>query len=163
MFYSIVSRKIKSQAMMACALSLLVSANSLAYEGDATSVPWAGKIPVRVLSVESPRFVNVTFESWPGFWLNFRINVPGIAVPEDLPQSPECERELAAKAMIFAQQFIKDAKQVYIHDMRVVTTTDPDGYAPIFADPGGYLAAALMREGLARADTVDPEEPWCKE
>jgi hypothetical protein len=144
------------------ALLTVVCVNVAAYESDATSVPWPGKMPVRVVSIESPLLINITFESWPGFWLKFRINVPGIAVPEDTPQASDCERELAARAMTATEQFLKAAKQVYIHDMKVVTTTDPDGYAQISADPGGDLAAALKREGLARPDSIDPDQPWCE-
>jgi len=71
----------------------------LMFAVDATGyVPYPGKIPVNLLSIETPIVVHVNFETWPGFMRSFRVTIPGLSLPMDAASAPDCERELATKA-----------------------------------------------------------------
>lgn len=139
-----------------CAVGCLYS--SLLF---ADYVPFPGKLPVTLVSVDSPKEVVVSFETWPGFRRNTTIVLPGIVVPVDTPQADACERELAAKALEFTQKFVDDAKQLYVQDMRMETSADATVLSDIITDHGS-LTQALKAEGLARADSVPTETSWCK-
>jgi len=139
-------------------LSLLLFATLSA----ADYVPYPGRMMGKLVSVESPITVTLKMQTWPGFYRNFTITMPGIALPEDTTGAPDCQRELAAKAMGFTQGFLADAKKIIAPDMRMENSASDNAIAPILTDKGG-LGDALIAEGLARPDSVDPSQPWCTE
>jgi len=138
-------------------LALLASTTLLA-----EYVPFPGKIKVRLLDVMAPNVIFVNFESWPGFPRSIRVVLPGLAVPEDTPQADDCERDKAARALGFTRDFLSDAKEIYVQDMRMETSADEEATSPVLTDKGS-LAAALQKEGLARPDSTDPETSWCSQ
>lgn len=81
-------------------------------------------------------------------------------MPEDTRDAPVCQRELAAKAMTVTQDFLANAEKIEVHDIKMENSGSEEAIAPIFTDKGG-LGEALIAEGLARPDSVDPSEPWC--
>ncbi|MGD8842905.1 MAG: hypothetical protein PVJ83_05460 [Gammaproteobacteria bacterium] len=74
--------------------------------------------------------------------------------------SDVCERAGAAKALEFTRQFVADADQLHVHDLRMETSADEQGYAAIFTDRSS-LGRALRKEGLARPDKIASDTPWC--
>jgi hypothetical protein len=63
--------------------------------------------------------------------------------------------------MAFTQDFLASAKQIHVQDMRMENSADEEAISPILTNKGN-LSAFLIKEGLARPDTVDPDAPWCK-
>lgn len=124
-------------------------------------VPFPGKIQVSVVSVDAPSEIVVSYETWPGFRRNTLIKLPGIDIPKDTPQSDDCEREKAAKAMEFTQQFIGEAEKIFVKDMRMETSASEEAYSDILTNHGS-LSQALKAEGLARPDSVAPDTSWCQ-
>ncbi|HHJ17588.1 MAG TPA: hypothetical protein ENJ80_12900 [Gammaproteobacteria bacterium] len=143
--------------LFAGSLALLASGMTFA-----EYVPFPGKLEVRLLDVVAPNVVFVNFEAWPGFPRSVQITLPGLAVPEDTPQSDDCEREKAARAAAFTRDFLADAKKIYVQDMRMETSADKEAVSPILTDKGS-LASVLEKEGLARPDSVDPDTSWCNQ
>ena len=123
-------------------------------------VPYPGRMMGKLVSVDSPITVTLTMQTWPGFFRDFTVTMPGIVVPEDTSGAPDCQRELAAKAMTFTREFLADAKKIIAPDMRMENSADKNAIAPILTDKGS-LGEALIAEGLARPDSVDPTKPWC--
>ena len=115
-------------------------------------VPFPGKIQVSVVSVDAPSEIVVSYETWPGFRRNTLIKLPGIDI---------CEREKAAKAMEFTQQFIGEAEKIFVKDMRMETSASEEAYSDILTNHGS-LSQALKAEGLARPDSVAPDTSWCQ-
>lgn len=66
----------------------------------------------------------------------------------------------APRAMTFARQFVTEAGKLYVRDLRMETSADTDGYSDILTEHGS-LSQALVKEGLARSDTVAPDTSWC--
>ena len=124
-------------------------------------VPYPGKIPVKLIEIEAPNIIMINFETWPGFSRDFKVTLPGIQVPEDSSAVELCERKLAQKAIALTRNFLINAKDIRVWDMRMETSADTDVIAPIYTKQGG-LIEALTRQGLARPDSVDPTTPWCK-
>jgi len=125
-------------------------------------VPYPGKREATLVRVEAPDRVVLTFNTdATGFVRSLAIRLPGIVVAQDTPQADECERAAAKKAMGFTEDFMVKAKKIYVQDMRMENAADLEAVSPILTDKGS-LSAALIEEGLARPDTVDPDTPWCK-
>ena len=141
------------------AFLVVFSAGAIA---QSTTSPYPGKRQVRLVAVNAPETVVVNFETWPGFQRNFRVTVPGLDVPEDTPNAPDCQRELAARALAFTRHFLSNAKKIFIQDISMENSASEDATSPILTEKGS-LAEALIKEGLARPDSVDPREPWCGE
>ncbi len=127
----------------------------------ASYVPFPGKIEVKVVSIDTPSEITVSYETWPGFARNTAINLPGLEIPEDTPQADDCEREKAARALAFTRQFIDKAKKVFVKNMRMETSASEQAYSDIMTNQGS-LSQALKTAGLARSDTVPPETSWCR-
>ncbi len=139
-------------------LVCMLSATALA----GTFVPYPGKREVTVARVEEPDLVFVTFNTdATGFFRTLGIRLPHLVVARDTPQSDACEREAAARALQFSRDFLAHAKKVYVQDMRMENSADEQAVSPILTDQGS-LSDALVKEGLARPDSVDPDTPWCK-
>lgn len=150
--------KVNGFRLSLAALALTLSTLALAVE----FVPYPGKREATLVSVQAPNLVSVTFNTdATGFFRTLRIRVPGIVVAQDTPQADECEREAARKAMSFTQDFLAGAKKIYVQDMLMENAADEEATSPILTDKGS-LSAALIKEGLARPDTVDPDVPWCQ-
>lgn len=144
------------------AITLLTLAGSVAAsEQDAKYVPFPGTIPVSIQAVDSPITAQVRFESYPGFQQVNWVTIPGLQIPSPASKSA-CERQLAADALAFSNDLLADAKKVTMRDMHVMTSTDEEGYAPLYADKAS-LGAKLQEKGYARASTTDPKKPWCKD
>jgi endonuclease YncB( thermonuclease family) len=144
--------------ILALALAASVSTMALAVE----FVPYPGKRQVTLVNVEAPNLIVVTFDTdAAGFFRTLRIRLPGIVVARDTPQADDCEREAAQRAMAFTQDFLASAKQIHVQDMRMENSADEEAISPILTNKGN-LSAFLIKEGLARPDTVDPDAPWCK-
>ncbi len=141
-------------ALLACLLSSVAQA--------VTFVPYPGKREVTVARIEAPDLVFVTFNTdATGFFRTIGIKLPGLVVARDTPQADACEREAAKRALGFTQKFLDSAKKIYVQDMRMENTADEIAVSPILTDKGS-LSAALIKEGLARPDSVDPDTSWCK-
>jgi hypothetical protein len=125
----------------------------------ANSVPYPGKIPVDIISIESPNIVVVGFETWPGFYRRFRVTLPGIEVP--VSSGSACETAMAVKSLQYTTKFVTDAKKLYIKDMSMQTSADQDGVSHIFSE-NKSLAESLMSEGLARPMNGRGEK-WCQD
>jgi len=125
-------------------------------------VPYPGRMVGKLISVESPITARLRMQAWTGFYKIFRVTIPGIVVPEDTAGAPDCQRELAAKAMKFTRDYLADAKKIIAPDMRMESNEAEDAFAPILTDKGS-LGDALIAEGLARPDSVDHAKPWCKD
>ncbi len=124
--------------------------------------PYPGKRQVTVDRVEAPGIVVVTFDTdAAGFTRTLGIRLPHLVFAQDTPRSDDCEREAAGKVLPFMKDFLNSAKKVYIQDMRMENSADTEAVSPLLTDKGS-LSAALIKEGLARPDSVDPETPWCK-
>lgn len=147
----------KTRGVM-CAAGLLLALPLLT---DAAYVPYPGKLQANAVNVESARTVTVNLETWPGFARNFRVTIPGIDIPSDSASVPDCERELAARALAFSRERVLGAKALFVQDMRMESSAAEDALSPILTEQGS-LAAQLIDAGLARLDSVDPKEPWCK-
>lgn len=125
-------------------------------------VPYPGKREVTLVRIEAPDLVVVTFDTdAAGFFRTLGIRVPGIVVARDTPQADDCEREAAQRALGFTQDFLASADKIYIQDMRMQNSADEEGISPILTNRGS-LSAALRKEGLARPDSTDPDESWCR-
>jgi len=124
-------------------------------------VPFPGKIEVNLVRVESAKDVVVSFETWPGFARETTIELPGIAIPTDSARADTCERDMAAKSRAFTQQFVSEAKMIYVQDMRMETSADTTVFADIMSDQGS-LIRALQAKGLARPESVPAKTSWCK-
>lgn len=125
-------------------------------------VPYPGKREATLVRVEAPDRVVLTFNTdATGFVRSLAIKLPGIVVAQNTPQADECERAAAKKAMGFTEDFMVNAKKIYVQDMRMENAADMEAFSPILTDQGS-LSAALIKEGLARPDTVAPDTPWCK-
>lgn len=146
-----------SAALLASGLNAAATAS----ESEARYVPYPGTQELDVLQVDSPTAVSVRLETYPGFKAVFRINLPGVEAPSP-NSSSACERQMAAAALAATEDFLGDAKQVTMHDMRVITSTDPDGYADIKTN-NGSLRAHLNSEGFLRPADTDPAQPWCRD
>lgn len=127
----------------------------------ATFVPYPAKREASLVRVEAPDVIVVTFDTdMVGFTRALAIHLPGIVIARDTPQADACEREAAAKALGFTQDFLANANKIYVKDVRMENSADEDAVSPILTDKGS-LSAALIKEGLARPDSVDPDTPWC--
>lgn len=124
-------------------------------------VPFPGKLQVHLLNVDAANIIYVNFESWPGFRRGVRIILPRITLPADTPLADDCEREKAARALAFTQEFTKNAGKLYIKDLRMQTSADPEGYSDLYSDKQGSLIQSLKQEGLARDDSVPTDTSWC--
>jgi endonuclease YncB( thermonuclease family) len=125
-------------------------------------VPYPGKREVTVARVEEPDLVFVTFNTdATGFFRTVGIRMPGIVVAKDTPQADQCEREAAARALGFVESFLAEAKTLHVQDMRMENSADDEAVSPILTDKGS-LSAAMIKEGIARSDSVDPTMPWCQ-
>lgn len=155
MMFSKNKHTVSGRAVMAIVIGCLYS-GLLAAE----YVPFPGKLPVTLVSVDAANEVVVSFETWPGFRRNTTIVLPGIVIPEDTPQADACERERAARALAFTRAFFDHAGTLYVHDMRMETSADSSALSDITTDQGS-LTQALKSEGLARADSVPADRSWC--
>ena len=140
---------------------LALSTTVAASEKDADYVPYPGTIPVTIQAIDSPISAQVRFESYPGFQQVNWVTIPGLQVPSPAGKSG-CERQLAADALAFSNDFLADAKKVTMRDMHMVTSADDEGYAPISTNKGS-LGAKLQAKGYARPNSTDPKKPWCKD
>ncbi len=139
--------------------SLLVFSASLAYAAE--FVPYPGKREVTLVSVEAPDRARVTFNTdATGFFRTLSIQLPGIVVAADTPQADECERAAAQRALGFTEAFLGGAEKLYVEDMRMENSADEEAVSALLTDQGS-LSSALIKEGLARPDTVDPDQSWC--
>jgi len=148
--------RIRSRVIATSLMGMLCSGIAMA-----DYVPFPGKIKVDVVSIDAPDEILVNYETWPGFRRNTLIKLPGLAIPKDTPQSDDCEREKAARVMAFTQQYVGDAQKVFVNDMRMETSASEEAFSDILTDTGS-LSQALKKEGLARADSVDPKTSWCQ-
>lgn len=125
-------------------------------------VPYPGKREATVARVEEPNLIFVTFDTdATGFMRTLGIRMPGIVVARDTPEADPCEREAAARALDFVKDYLADAKKIYVQDILMENSADEEAVSPILTDKGS-LSAAMIEEGLARPDSVDPKTPWCK-
>lgn len=140
------------------ALAMLLSCAVLA----STFVPYPGKREATLSRVAEPNLVFLTFDTdAAGFMRTLGIRMPGIVVARDTPQADPCEREAAGRAMAFVETFLAQAKKITIQDVRMDNAADEQAVSPIFTDKGS-LSAAMIEEGVARPDSVDPKMSWCK-
>lgn len=149
----------------ACGLLVLLSAvwiDGHPARTESGYIPYPGQIEVRVLKVEAPNRVWVQFETWPGFYRKFRVTLPDIEVPEDSTRVPACERRLARKAKSFTENFLTQARHVYVLDMTMEDSASEEATAPILTERGN-LAEALKARGLARSVQEARRHPWCTE
>jgi len=124
-------------------------------------VPYPGKREVTLVSVEAPDRARVTFNTdATGFFRTLSIQLPGIVVAADTPQADECERAAAQRALGFTEAFLNGAEKIYVKDMRMENSADEEAISPLLTNKGS-LSSALIEEGLARSDTVDPDKSWC--
>ncbi len=123
--------------------------------------PYGAKLPAKLVGVKSASAISVEAETWPGFNRAFTISLAGIQVPQNSPTADRCERELAKKAQAFVEDFLADTQQVELRDMKMDHSAQQEAVADI-ATGKGSLAQALVNEGLARPDDVEPTTSWCK-
>lgn len=143
--------------ILAGVLALIVSTMAMAVE----FVPYPGKRSVTLVNVEAPNLIVVTFDTdAAGFFRTIRIRLPDLVVAQDTPRADKCERAAAARAMAFTQDFLASVKKIHVLDMRMQNSADEEALSPILTDKGS-LSAVLVKEGLARPDSVDPDTPWC--
>lgn len=140
-------------------LTVGLAMSSIASAAD--YVPFPGKIAVTLVRVETAKDIVVSFETWPGFARNTTIELPGIAIPHDSPQTDDCERQRAVKALAFTQQYFDEAKSIYVQDMRMETSADTTAFSDIISDQGS-LTQALESQGLARSANVPAKTSWCR-
>jgi endonuclease YncB( thermonuclease family) len=153
---------IKKHGWRVLTAGVALSLSTLAPAAGVEFVPYVGKREATLVRVDAPDRIVVTFDSdMVGFVRTLAIKVPGIVVAQDTPRADECERAAAKRAMSFTEKFLADAKKIYVQDVRMTNAADDDGVSPILTDKGS-LSAALIKEGIARPDTVDPDTPWCK-
>lgn len=132
-----------------------------ALPASADYVPFPGRLAVHPLAVDAPNVVFVNFPAWPGYLRGVRVVLPGLAVPLDTAQASDCERDLAIRAMALTRAFVAEARTLHIRDLRMETSADERGYSDLVSDRGS-LSQALLKAGLARADTVAADTGWCK-
>jgi len=127
----------------------------------ANFVPYPGKRMVRLMSVKEPNLIVVNFDTdMIGFFRTIQIKIPGIEVPKDSDEVNACERALAHQAMAFTRTYLASAKNIYVQDMLMQTSTDELAISPILTNQGN-LGDELRERGFARSDSVAPEQPWC--
>jgi len=143
-----------------CALAAALSLGAPTRVAAEPYIAYPGPTRAEVDAIETPMVVHIQAETWPGFRRAFRITLPGIQVPEDIPDAPACQREMAQRALAFTKTFLKDGGRVEVRDIRMQNTAVADGEAHLYTRQGS-LAAALEAAGLARPSTVDPDQPWC--
>ncbi len=127
---------------------------------NADYMPYPGKIPVKLVTVESANIVVIGFDTYPGYYRKFRITLPGIEVPS--VSASICETALATRAKEFTRTFVTESKKLRVHDMVMQTSADDDASAHLFTAKGS-LADALVNEKLARLSTSSTSGPWCKD
>lgn len=130
-------------------------------EAGSGYVPYPGKMEVKVRQVDAANRVRVQFETWPGFYRDFQVTLPGIVVPRDLPDVSGCERRLAQKAKAFSENFLSQARAVYVIDMVMQNSASNAGEARIITDRGD-LVEALQMAGLAQPVATDASKAWCQ-
>jgi endonuclease YncB( thermonuclease family) len=140
--------------VLACAVSGAALANAF--------VPYPGKREATLARVQAPNLVFLTFDTdATGFMRTLGIRMPGIVVAQDTPRADACEREAAARALGFVNEFLAGVKKIYVQDVTMENSADEEAVSPIITDKGS-LSAAMIKEGVARPDSVDPTTPWCK-
>ena len=123
--------------------------------------PYPGKRTVKLIDVEAPNIVVISFETWPGYGRTLRIKLPDLDVPGNSTKPKPCELELAQKALDFTRKFVSDSDTVIVQDMQMEDSASDQAISTIRTNKGS-LGAALKKEGLARPSAIDPETPWCK-
>lgn len=123
-------------------------------------VPFPGKLPVTVTSIEAANIIHVSLETWPGFRRNVRIILPGLVLPGQGKNAKACELELAEKAYNFTVNFLSEAQKVSVKDMIMENSASPEAFSSIYTEHG-TLDKALQRERLARPADPATNEPWC--
>ena len=152
------SFRVNGWQVLAGVLAVSLSTMALAVE----FVPYPGKREVTLVDVIAPNIIFATFDTdATGFFRTLRIRLPDIVIAQDTPQADDCEREAAHRALGFTQQFLADADNIYIQDMRMLNSADEEGFSPILTNKGS-LSVALRKEGIARSDSINPDTPWCK-
>ncbi|MCP5244721.1 MAG: hypothetical protein H6937_01650 [Burkholderiales bacterium] len=140
--------------VMAAMLTIGVSANTQA------DVPFPGKLPVEVVSVEAANIIHINVETWPGFRRNIRIFLPDLVLPGQGPNPKECEAELAHLAYEFTVNFLENAEDIRVLDMWMENSASTDAISSIYTK-NGTLDNALRRERLARPSDLAQNQPWC--
>lgn len=126
----------------------------------AAFVPYPGKRPAVLIDVEAPDSIVLSFNTdSTGFTRLLRIHPPGLRVARDTPQSSDCERAAAEKALQVAREFLSGARKIYVRDVRMENGADEDGVSPVLTDRGS-LSQALIDAGVARRDDGRPVD-WC--
>ncbi|MBI1195239.1 MAG: hypothetical protein GC138_05285 [Gammaproteobacteria bacterium] len=154
-------KKIRNTGLVRIMMLLFLGAGAPNAGAGTDYVPFPGRIAVTPVRVETAKNVIVSFETWPGFSRNTTIELPGIAIPVDIPGADACERQRSVKALAFTRRFLAEAKAVYVQDMRMETSADSVVYSDLISDRGS-LIRALETEGLARPAKVPPRLSWCK-
>lgn len=120
---------------------------------------YPGSFPSKVLAVQSAARVVLEVAVWTGMTRTYTVTVPDIDVPRTSADAPKCERDLAAKSITFAQQFLSNTKQVLARDLRMHDTGGDVAKGAIITDAGS-LADALKSKGFARSPDK-ASTPWC--
>jgi len=142
---------------------MVLGAALLAVLGGVSAKPslvYAGNYPANVKAVRAANIVEITAQVWSGFDRYFKVTLSGIAVPQVTEKAPNCQKKLAREAEEFTRHFLKHAKSVEVHSIRMSDSTKPDANALIFTEKGS-LAEQLKKKGLARSDKIKEDEPWC--
>lgn len=141
---------------------ILLAYHPVLVSAGSTYTPYPGQIEVKLIAVEKPHVIRVRFETWPGFYRDFRVTLPHVRVPDDSPQAPACERMLARRALEVTREQLTGAKHIYIIDMQMEDSAAKDGMAKIITERGDLLEL-LTSQGLARPANNDNPTPWCQE
>ena len=123
--------------------------------------PFAAKLPAKLVGVKAASVISVEAETWPGFSRVFTITLAGIQVPRDTSAASLCERKLAKKALTFVEDFLADAQDIELRDMKMEHSAQQEAEADIGTRKGS-LVQAMIGEGLARPDSIDPKKSWCR-
>lgn len=122
-------------------------------------VAYEGAYGAKLKSVVSAAKVVLEVPVWTGFVRDFTITLPDIVVPSD-KGAEACERDMAERAKKFTESFLTQAGKIEARDLLMHDSADENAKAGVFTDAGS-LADALKAEGLARADNINADAPWC--
>jgi hypothetical protein len=126
------------------------------------SVVYPGVYKANVKSVSSAVKVTLSIDVWSGYQRQFIIEIPKIVVPELNEKSQECEKRIVKDGLKFTKDFIKNAKEIEVYDIKMTDSSSNKGKAEIYADKR-LLSEALLKKGLVRSIKIDKNKAWCSD
>ncbi len=126
------------------------------------STVYPGIYKAKINSVISAIKMKLSIDVWSGYQRQFIIEIPQIVIPELNEESLECEKKIVSDGLKFTKNFINNAKEVEVYDIKMSDSSSNKGKAEIYADKQ-LLSKALLKKSLARSIKIDKNKAWCSD